>query len=181
MSLFVELSEDELAWCEGHALEIVEYYGGNNTMGSGQYNHNKVSSNLVGVKSEVATTKWLRESVEGAVLLENFKQYRASGLKGDILCNNHVIEVKGLRPHQWKKFKRMVPPRQLKKCVRNDAIIVWTLTKGDSKNSKVKLMGWNYAYEVEAFGVAVKTICDNVWLEDDTLMRPMDTLAEVVS
>ena len=83
------------------------------------------------------------------------------------MCNRKVIEVKGLRPHQWQKFRRMVPPKQLRHCVRNRAIIVWTLAKGNSQDSKVKLMGWNYAHEVENHGVEVRTICDNIWLQDD--------------
>ena len=181
MTKTIALSPEELRWCKSHAEEIVDYYGGNNTLGSGQYNHNKVSSNMVGVKSEVATKKWLEESVKGATIQENYKRYRTSGLKGDLVCNKNVIEVKGLRPHQWRKFKRMGPPKQLKHCVRNKAILVWALAKGNSTDSQVQLMGWNYAYELEAFGTEVRTICDNVWLEDDELMRPMETLISVVS
>ena len=181
MEKTVVLTEGELMWCKNHAMEVVEYYGGNNTLGSGQYNHNKISSNMVGVKSEVATAKWFRENVKNPKIEENYKRYRSNGLKGDIVCNRKVIEVKGLRPHQWQKFRRMVPPKQLRHCVRNRAIIVWTLAKGNSQDSKVKLMGWNYAHEVENHGVEVRTICDNIWLQDEELMRPMDTLIDVLN
>ena len=157
------LNDGELEWCKNHACEIVEYYGGQGTRGSGTYNHNKVSSNMVGVKSEVATSKWFSESVSNPNIQEKYKHF------------------KKLRPHQWDKFKRMIPPKQLKHCVRNKAIVVWTLTTGDTKSSEVKLMGWNYAYEVEAHGIEVRTICDNVWLKDDELMRSMDSLADLLN
>jgi len=175
------LNDDELEWCKNHACEIVEYYGGQGTRGSGTYNHNKVSSNMVGVKSEVATSKWFSESVSNPNIQENYKHFKKRGLKGDLQVKKEVIEVKGLRPHQWDKFKRMIPPKQLKHCVRNKAIVVWTLTTGDTKSSEVKLMGWNYAYEVEAHGIEIRTICDNVWLKDDELMRSMDSLADLLN
>ena len=54
------------------------------------------------------------------------------------------------------------------------------IATGDKKNSEVKLMGWNHAYEVKEFGKKVRTICDNVWLEEDSLMRPMETLLEMI-
>jgi hypothetical protein len=182
------LSDEELDWCENHAKEIVEYYGGNGTKGSGTYNHNKVSSNLVGVKCEVGTVNWLRENgVDEERILKNFIHFRDKTLNGDIVVNmevhvapNEILEVKGLRPHQWSRFKRMIPPNQLNVCVRNDAILIWGIATGDKKNSEVKLMGWNHAYEVKEFGKKVRTICDNVWLEEDSLMRPMETLLEMI-
>jgi len=179
-SITIELTEQELEWCKTHAIEIVEYYGGHGTQGSGTYNHNKISSNLVGVKSELATTKWIRGLLPDANIEENYKRFTEKWLKGDIKLNNKVIEVKGLRPHQWNKFKRMIPPNQLKHCVRNKAIVVWTLATGDTKNSQVKLMGWNYAHEVESHGVEVRTICDNVWLAEDSLMQPMETFTSIL-
>ena len=42
----VNLSDAQLEWCGKHAKEIVDHYGGDNTRGSGSYNHNKISSNL---------------------------------------------------------------------------------------------------------------------------------------
>jgi hypothetical protein len=45
-SITIELTEQELEWCKTHAIEIVEYYGGHGTQGSGTYNHNKISSNF---------------------------------------------------------------------------------------------------------------------------------------
>jgi hypothetical protein len=176
MKIEIQLSEDDMDWCENHANDIVEYYGGNGTQGSGTYNHNKISSNLVGVKSEVATSKWIRGVLKNCKLEENYKLYKKRGLKGDMKLNREVIEVKGLRPHQWDRFKRMIPPKQLTRCVRNKAIVIWTLATGDNKNRKVTLMGWNHASEVEEYGVEVRTICDNIWLAEDDKMHPMSEL-----
>ena len=178
MKTEIVLTEGELEWCKNHAEEIVEYYGGNGTQGSGTYNHNKISSNLVGVKSEVATAKWLKDTIRECKLVENYKTYKRRGLKGDIQYNRKIIEVKGLRPHQWDKFKRMIPPKQLTYCVRNKAIVVWTLATGDSTNPTVSLMGWNHASEVEQYGVEIRTICDNIWLAEDKMMHSMDELCE---
>lgn len=178
----IKLNSSDLSWCQSHAEEIVEYYGGNNTKGSGTYNHNKISSNLVGVKSELATSKWLKEQNSQMRIEENFKRYQEKGLKGDIQARGKVLEVKGLRPHQWDKFKRMIPPRQLFYCVRNKSIVVWTVTEGNCKNPEVILKGWNFAWEVESYGEEIRTICDNIWLRQDEKMRPMNTLAaEIVS
>jgi len=178
----IQLSPSELRWCQNHAEEIVEYYGGHGTKGSGTYNHNKISSNLVGVKSEVATCRWLKERDLKIRIEENFKLYKEKRLKGDIQARGKVIEVKGLRPHQWDKFKRMIPPRQLHYCVRNKSIVIWTTTKGNCKNPEVILKGWNYAWEVKEYGEEIRTICDNIWLREDEKMRSMETLAaEIMS
>ena len=37
-----------------------------------------------------------------------------TSLIGDLNIYGQSIEIKGLRPHQWDKFKRMIPPKQLK-------------------------------------------------------------------
>ena len=84
--------------------------------------------------------------------------------------------MKGLRNHQWDNFKRCIPPKQLKSYVRDDAIVVWTTTEGDTKDYKVILQGWNYAKDVDKNGVYRKTICDNIWLEEDSQMRDMESL-----
>ena len=60
----IVLFHRELRWCQRHAEKIVEHYGGDGNKGSGAYNHNKVSSNLVGVKSEVATKVWLKRHIQ---------------------------------------------------------------------------------------------------------------------
>ena len=71
----------------------------------------------------------------------------------------------------------MIPPRQLKKYANKNAIVVWTVadTQGDNK-SEVIIKGWNYAKEVQEQGIYRKTICDNIWLEDDDAMHPPSTL-----
>ena len=80
----VSLSDKQLKWCRDHAQKIVDYYGGNNTLGSGSYNHNKISSNLVGVKSEVATTVWLKRHIDNRGITPNFVDFKNKKLKGDL-------------------------------------------------------------------------------------------------
>ena len=75
----VSLSDKQLKWCRDHAQKIVDYYGGNNTLGSGSYNHNKISSNLVGVKSEVATTVWLKRHIDNRGIAPNFVDFKKHG------------------------------------------------------------------------------------------------------
>ena len=77
----VNLSDAQLEWCGKHAKEIVDHYGGDNTRGSGSYNHNKISSNLVGVKSEVATTVWLKRHVDNRKITSNFINFKNKSLE----------------------------------------------------------------------------------------------------
>ena len=172
----IKLTKGQLKWCEKHAKEIVDYYGGDKTLGSGSYNHNNISSNLVGVKSEVATKIWLNNHFDDKDISCNFINFRNKSLKGDLNVSGNCIEIKGLRNHQWDEFKRCIPPKQLKSYSRDNAIVVWTTAEGDLKDDKVGLRGWNYATEVESKGVYRKTICDNIWLEEDSQMRDMESL-----
>ncbi len=176
----VKLFPKELKWCQQHAENIVNHYGGEGSKGSGAYNHNKISSNLVGVKSEKATAVYLKRFIPKEDIVEHYIDFTNKTLKGDLNVYGQALEIKGLRPHQWDKFKRMIPPNQLKSYVRDDAIVVWTTADGDSKKPKVKLMGWNYAHEVKAKGVDVQTICANVWLENDEDMHPIEDLPQVL-
>jgi len=52
----VRLRKNEINWCQKHAEEIVEHYGGNGTKGSGSYAHNKISSNMVNALYIAANT-----------------------------------------------------------------------------------------------------------------------------
>jgi len=184
----VTLTSKELKWCYRHATNIVDHFGGENSRGSGTYNHNRVDGNLVGVKGELGLTRWLQDYFEPQDIQSNFKSFTDSGKRGDIQCNGKVIEVKGLRPHQWevsphrewKTYRRMVPPHQLQKYVKNDAIVVWITSTGNIINSTVQIKGWNYAHDVLNRGRNVKTICDNVWLEHDGDMRDMASLIPVL-
>jgi len=177
----VKLFPKELRWCQEHAEKIVEYYGGHGTTGSGSYNHNKISSNMVGVKSEVAMKVWLKRSFNEKDIQCNFEEFTNKKLKGDLNIFGQSLEVKGLRPHQWEKFKRMIPPRQLNAYVRDNAIVIWTTAEGNMTGKAVQLKGWNYAHEVKDSGVFVRTICDNIWLEKDSDMREMSELIEVLN
>jgi len=176
----IVLFHRELRWCQRHAEKIVEHYGGDGNKGSGAYNHNKVSSNLVGVKSEVATKVWLKRHIQKDLIKCNFENFTDTSLVGDININGQSLEIKGLQPYQWDKFKRMVPPRQLHHYVQDNAIIIWTTTSGDTKHNKVALKGWNYASDVQTKGIPIETICSNIWLKEDDLMRNMDSLAFIL-
>ena len=178
----VKLLPSELIWCQNHAEKIVEHYAKKfGDKGSGSYNHNKVSSNLVGVKSEVATKVWLiRNKFPRNDIECNYEDFTNKKLIGDINIYGRSLEIKGLRPHQWDKFKRCVPPRQLEHYVKDDAIVIWTTATGDDKNRNVHLKGWNYASEIKEKGVFRRTICDNIWLEADEDMREMSDLITVL-
>ena len=176
----VKLFAREMKWCQKHAERIVNHYGGHGSKGSGAYNHNKISSNLVGVKSEKATVIYLKRFIPLEDIEENYIDFTNTSLIGDLNIYGQSIEIKGLRPHQWDKFKRMIPPKQLKHYVRDESIVVWTTASGDTKNSTVKLMGWNYAHEVQTKGVDVQTICANVWLENDEDMHPIEDLPQIL-
>lgn len=172
----INLFPDELKWCQSHAEAIVAHYGGNNTVGSGMYNHNRIDSNLVGVKSEKASEVWLKRFIPLEDMELHYQKYETVYGVGDINIYGQSLEIKGLRPHQWDKFKRMIPPKQLQHYVKDKAIVIWTTATGDSKKREVHLKGWNYASEVQNKGVPIKTICDNIWLKEDTEMKSMESL-----
>ena len=88
----IQLSPSELRWCQNHAEEIVEYYGGHGTKGSGTYNHNKISSNLVGVKSELATCRWLKEQDLKIRIERKLQTIQGKRFEGDIQARGKVME-----------------------------------------------------------------------------------------
>ena len=110
----------------------------------------------------------------------NYKNFEDKDLVGDINVYGQSLEIKGLRPNQWDKFKRMIPPKQLHHYVKDESIVIWTTATGDDNNSKVKLMGWNYAHEVQDKGKQVQTICENIWLENDGDMRIIQDLPAIL-
>mgnify|MGYP001183085892 FL=1 len=188
-SIVITLSNDEVQWCWDHARAIVEKYDGHGSKGSGTYSHNKVGSNVVGVKGELATALWMEQEFNAdgnssATVLRHYENITPSnGLPGDVQIEytggtvSPPVEIKGLRRHQWDKFKRMIPPRQLKKYCRANAVVIWTVanTKGVDQE-KVILKGWNFASEVDEFGIEYQTICENIWLQEDDKMRSMGSL-----
>jgi len=99
------------------------------------------------------------------------------------------IEAKGVTDDQWENvhrkydlhLRRMVTPKQLKSYLSDDAIILWGTTSRDRVDEDVRLRGWNLASDLERHGERVRTICDNVYLRDDALMRPMEHLPLVLS
>ena len=184
----VKLKGAELKWCYRHATNIVDHWGGEKSRGSGTYNHNRVDGNLVGVKGELGVTRWLQGFFDDSQIKSNYKSFNDSGKRGDIGCAGRTIEVKSLRPRHWvdhrdkepKSLRRMVPPKQLEKYVRAEAIVVWATATGNIINGNVEVKGWNYAHEIQTKGRRVRTICDNVWLSQDEDMRDMDSLVAVL-
>lgn len=189
-SIVITLSNDEIQWCWDHARAIVEKYDGHGSKGSGTYSHNKVGSNVVGVKGELATALWMEQELNKdvnyspPVILRHYENIIPfNGLPGDVQIEytggtlSSPIEIKGLRRNQWNKWKRMIPPRQLKKYCKANAVVVWIVadTQGVDQE-KVILKGWNFASEVDEFGIEYRTICDNIWLQEDEKMRSMDSL-----
>ena len=72
----------------------------------------------------------------------------------------------------------MIPPKQLEKYVKNDVVIVWATTE---PRNTVIIRGWNYPNELVEHGISVTTICDNIWLKDDKLMREIETLRDEIN
>lgn len=170
----IELSADEMAWCKNHAQCIVAHHA----CRTGPYNHNDVGSNMVGVKGELATYKWLLSRFDdGIVISKNFEDFRnKSDGKGDISFENCVLEIKGLQPSYWQRFCRMIPPTQLERYVASKAIVIWITATKDEHDGRVCLKGWNYAVDVKEKGVFVQTRCDNIWLKNHADMRSMADL-----
>ena len=86
----IKLFNKELQWCKTHAEKIVNHYGGEGSAGSGSYNHNKISSNLVGVKSEVATKVWFKQFLPLDLIECNYESFEDSNLVGDLNIVFHI-------------------------------------------------------------------------------------------
>ena len=187
----IELDEGELERCWTHAEEIVAYYAKiHGKGGSGSYGHNRVSSNVIGVKAEVATSKWLREQLSTTLILEHFWDFAGSEGNGDIevvlgdIFHSNPLEIKAVTDEQWENvhpkynlpLKRMVTPAQLHAYSQSKALIVWATTSRDRNTTTVRLRGWNTSEDLVHDGIPVRTICDNIYLEDDHQMRPMTSL-----
>lgn len=179
-SINIDLTQQELNWCLEYAEKIVKHYSKKGDKGSGSYNHNKVDSNLVGFKSEVATKKWFKTYIDEDEIKCHYEDYLHPNPNGDIEISLQGFEIKGLRPKHWPKFKRCIPPRQLDKYVKNNAIVIWTVTTGDIENPLVEIKGWNWCHEVKEHGEFIHTICANIWLKDDEKMRSMESLKEML-
>ena len=188
----IELTDDEVERCWTHAEEIVAHYAKlHGDGGSGSYGHNRVSSNVIGVKAEVGSAKWLREQLPTTVIIEHFWDFVGGGghhgdievVLGDIFHSN-PLEIKAVTDEQWENvhprynlpLKRMVTPGQLHAYTQSKALIVWATTSRDRKGTTVRLRGWNTSDDLVHDGIPVKTICDNIYLEDDKQMRPMHAL-----
>lgn len=187
----IDLSPDDDKWLREHTENIVDYYGGEGSEGSGVYHKNSFDSNLLGVKAERAVELWLYDIISKEkqdkidpqylnISSEDYKNYAKSDIRGDIVYGTISLEVKALRPNQWNKFKRMVPPSQLSKYISQDSIIIWATTYPDSH--QVSLHGWNTASDFKDPNKIqyITTICDNIWIPDDKNMYSMSSLAKIL-
>lgn len=166
------LTPDKVAWCVKHATAIVEHH----KKRPGCYNHNNVDSNIIGVKGEVALVQYLKSIDSTLDIAENFIEFSNHKLKGDVfVAPTTKIEVKTVRPYHWDNYGRMIPPDQLEKYVKKEAVVVWATASPDNEG-EVTLQGWNHAREVKEQGIFKKTRCDNIWLVDPTRMKPMYTI-----
>lgn len=161
------------------AKKSVEYYDKRfGDGGSGNYQHNRLEGCLVGTKCEYGAFGWLRWKVKGKKITADFENLTSHT---DVLCGEQKIEIKGLRNNQWDSFKRCIPPTQLDKYVAKNALVIWATTEANEEGTEVKLWGWNWASDVKDKGVFRKTICDNIWLKEDSDMRSLDSLISVLS
>ncbi len=182
-----KISEGSLKSCVKHVRDSVEFFKTNKTAYTTGYRHNTSEGSLVGVKCELAVTEALKEAFPNCRIEENYWTYRGKRGQGDIdvfygqpepKC--HCIEVKGLRDYHWDKYKRCVTPGSLKGYVKRDSFVVWCSTKPDENCNEVVIRGWNYATELEKYGVPIKTICDNVKLKDDFVMHDFESLVDII-
>ena len=174
----MKLAPDSIKWCARHAAASVKLW--EQRRGGKQYNHNRVDSNIIGVRGEVAAYNYLKlAGPEGLQVEPNFMQLGNDNLKGDILVPPVQLEIKSIRPHQWEKLGRMITPKQLDKYVRGNAVVIWAMASPSDDDDEVVLKGWNYAREVRDLGRYKRTICDNIWLEDEKHMHPMDDIFEL--
>ena len=166
----IHLTESQVQWCREHAERTTAYHNQN---GIGEYTHNRVMGAIVGARCEVAVETFLIRLYQS--LNTNFKEDISNE---DITLKGKSIEVKGLRGEDWDKLKRMIPPKQLEKYVKNDVVIVWATTE---PRNTVIIRGWNYPNELVEHGISITTICDNIWLKDDKLMREIETLRDEIN
>lgn len=179
--MIIVLQKPEIEKLVKHAKDIVVYYNG--IRGGKVYDHNKVGSNIIGAKAEVAALKWLSEVVRYPELLKNnFVDFgpQSKG-KSDITYGSLNFEIKGLNSIHWEKLGRMIPPKHCESYLKSKAIIIWATATPEEEDCEVILKGWNTAQDVKDHHVKVQTICENLWIQDESLMRNMSLLAEVVS
>jgi len=185
MTAQVTLNEYQIEWCKKHAEHTHQYAVKN--IPNWAYNGSRVNGHLVGIKSELGVVLFFKQNKIKAV--NHFKLSKEGVIttkhdnkdKGDLVVNGYNIEVKGVNERNWHKYKRQIPPTQLKKYVSKEAIIIWaTVENHKHPRNKIILRGWNYAHEVMNKGVLIKTICDNIKIYNDEDMNPMWRLLQTI-
>jgi len=174
------LSDKDMSSACQAAVEEWEDWEEKNKKGiGGRYNHNSMVGCYVSKKSEWAVFGYLRWKLKGTSR-RVYPEFKKKRHESDIKVEEDHIEIKSLQNKQWARYKRMVPPKQLTKYLEKNAIVVWTTTEGDDQDNCVKIYGWNHASDLEDKGIEVTTICDNIWLPNDSDMRSMDELIDIL-
>lgn len=169
----VRLTRTELQYCVHHAHKVLQSYEGR----VGVYGHNRFEGCFIGVKGEVAAANWIESSLS-CPIVRNYETMTNFHHRGDITVMDTLeIEVKTIRPLHWRQFRMMVPPSQLEQYVSKNAIVFWATATPNETCSDVTLCGWNFATEIQQYGVEKQTICQNIWLQDATRLRNMDTFS----
>lgn len=154
------------------ALESALYYEKQyGQKGSGRYQHNQMNGSVIGTKSEYGVYRWLSHYTQKEVQPLFQKQN-----PHDLMIGEQIIEVKALKDTQWDSLKRGIPPTQLEKYVKKNALVIWATTTADQSDGAVEIKGWNWASDVKEKGEYRKTICDNIMLNDDNDMRDIPSL-----
>lgn len=131
----------------------------------GEYGHNNVASTFIGLKAE----RGVRFALE--------KEFTVDEGEGDLSINGRRIEVKTVCEDDWHSLGRMIPPKQLTSYVASSSIIVWATSPSKQKmDTEVIIKGWNHALDVQSNGEPIKTVCDNIWLKNESDVRPLSDL-----
>lgn len=180
----VKLGRELFARTVAHAHAIVQHFDAlGRSGGANEYGHNRVTSNVIGTKCEVATAIFVRGMLHNLGMstvgvLENFWAFDGGGgaSRGDVNVGDGkaIIEVKALGPQHWDKLSCCVPPRQVESYAKNRAIIIWAVT-GSDEASDVKIMGWSMAEDMKRWGYPFQSICANIRLPIER-MRHIATL-----
>lgn len=186
-SVHWQLEPSVLAKCVAHTESSVKFFAERKRMPWMQsYSHNTSTGTLVGVKCEAALVDAVRWVLPPSYTVRScFWDFEDTKGHSDIEVATpsgveHRIEVKGLQNLHWAKFQRCVTPGNLRVYESRNAIVAWVTCNKDEMCDDVCFRGWNWAQEIRAFGVPIRTICENVQLPPSAPMHDMTELFHVL-
>lgn len=171
----VTLSNEDLVYCQGYAERIVDYH--NQLQTNSAYDHNEVPSNVVGVKGKLALVRWMETFIETSHIKQPFRVYTRQEKPCDISYGLHFLKVKCVQPEGWIRTGRMVTLKHLPGYLDYGVIVVWGTPCEDET---VFLRGWNYAWEIQDYGIPWRIRADNKWLKDENSIHSMDSLYKML-